>query len=582
MRIQIVFACVVSACLFGCSEDPNDKAARQFRQQTSETLDKFAKNRDPQATGEQLEKSLSRNRAGGLSGDSVSLVAADMRLAKMQLNWADLQVQTSQLSKAVGTLNQTLERLADNTAQNQRIQGLLALSDAEIVETERWIGSDPNTQSLKGQLAEAQTKEKQLLDKKTVLRQDYQKARDTMLELDAQADQKLRQAQTAAADKQAELEKAGFDLKSQKKEYYLKAQQAENLLAEVNSDLDIVQPHLKRLQNNLRQAEEKLQGLKTSSSRDNLQKQRQELNAESRQQKNGVKQQLDRLVAQLAQHNKNADEIISSVNEIIEKYQKVNPRQLEPNVSMSMGQACALAGAITAAKVYTASDLGLRLEGILRTYETVLAEGLSSPIASKPDIEMTKKAMAYFDQAAQFYQQAASAAGQLRGGAQKAACAALKGQLLAVNSKIRLADRIEDFETAEKTQLELDKLVEKAKEYGPLFSQSATATLLTKGIDFTPMLPVDSTMVLEGIKKDFVSWRKLHGTAAETEVQRLLTRIQELRKEYPGDEQITQFLDQELQAMEQAKAKGFAEEEAAPPADANEAASPADANNVGN
>jgi hypothetical protein len=580
MRIQLVLVCVVSACLFGCSEDPNDKAARQFQQQTSETLDNFAKNRDPQATSEQLEKTLSHSRAGGLSEDSASLVAADMRLAKMQLNWADLQVQTSQLSKAIGTLNQTLERLADNTAQNQRIQGLLALSDAEVVETERWIGSDPNAQSLKGQLAEAQTKEKQLLGKKTALQQDYQKARDTMLELDAQADQKLRQAQTASIDKQAELEKAGFDLKSQKKEYYIKAQQAENALAEVNSDLEIVQPHLKRLQDNLRQTEEKLQGLKTSSSRDNLQKQRQELDAEIRQQKDNVKQQLDRLVAQLTQHNKNTDEIINSVNEIIEKYQKVNSRQLEPNVSMSLGQAYALAGAITVAKVYTASDLGLRLEGILRTYETVLAEGLSSPIASKPDIEMTKKAMAYFDQAAQFYQQAASAAGQLRDGAQKAACAALKGQLLAVNSKIRLADRIEDFETAEKTQLELDKLVEKAKEYGPLFSQSATATLLTKGINFTPMLPIDSTMILESIKKDFVSWRKLRTAAAEAEVERLLMRIQELRKEYPDDEQITQFLNQEQQAIEQAKAKGFAEEAA--PTDANEAVSPTDANSFGN
>jgi hypothetical protein len=567
VRIQIVLACVALACLFGCTEDPNDKAARQFQKQTSETLDKFAKNRDPQATGEQLEKSLSRSQAGGLSENSAMVTAANMQMAKTLQDWAILHGQTPQLSSSIETLNQTLEHMAGNLVQNQRIRSLLDLSDAEITETERWIGSDPNAASLKGQLVEVLSKEKELLSKKAALQQDYQQARDTMLDLDAQAEQKLRQAKTAAADKQAELEKAGFDLKSQKKEYYINAQQAENTLAEVNSELDIVQPRLKRLQNNLRLSEEKLQTLKTATAHNDLLKQHRELDTEIRQQKETAKLLLDQFTSQLAQHNLKADDIISTVNQIIEKVQKINPRQLEPNVSMSLGQAAVLAGTATATKVYLASDLGLRLEAILRTYETILPEGLTTTATSKPNVEMAKKAMAYFDQASQFYQQAVSVASQLRAGSQKAAaCAALKGQLLAVNGKIRMADRIGDFETAEKSQTESDALTEKGKEYGTAFSQSATVMLLTKGIDYIPMLPVDSAMAMEGIKKDFANWRKLRGTAAETEVGRLLARIQELHKDYPGDEQISQFLDQEQQAMEQAKAKGFAEEA---PADAN-------------
>jgi hypothetical protein len=100
-----------------------------------------------------------------------------------------------------------------------------------------------------------------------------------------------------------------------------------------------------------------------------------------------------------------------------------------------------------------------------------------------------------------------------------------------------------------------------------LFTQSATAMLRSTGLDYIPTLPVDSTMVLEGIKKDFVSWRRLRGTAAETEVERLLKHIDQLRKNYPGDEQISQFLNQEQKAIEEAKTKGFAEEPA--PTDAN-------------
>ena len=567
MRIaQIAFVGVVSVFFFGCSEDPNDKAVRQLQQQTSETLDQFAKNRNPQTTRQQLEKTLSRSRVGGLSGDSALLAAADMQLAVAQQDRANLLVQTPILNKTLEAINQTLGQLSDNSAQAQRIQNLLALSDAEIAEMEKWIGSEPNALSLKGQIAQARTQEKQLLDKKEILQQEYQQNRDGMLSLETQAEEKLRQAQTATGDQKAELEKAGFDLKNRKKEYYLKAQQAENAIAQADSELAIVQPHLKRLGDNLRQAEEKLKNLKTAPSRDNLQKQQQELTTEINRQKEEVKQQINRLATQLAEHNKKFDAIIASVNEVIEKYQKINSRQLEPTVSISRGQAYALAGAIMAAKVYTASDLGWRLEGISRTYETVLPEGLSAPIASKPDAEAAKKAMEYFDWAAQEYEKAGASSGQLREGV-KAACAALKGQMLAVNSKIRMADKIGDFNTAEKAQTQLDKLTEKGKGYGALFSQSATPMLLSKGLDYIPTLPVDSTMVLEGIKKDFVSWRRLRGTAAETEVQRLLKHIDQLRKNYPGDEQISQFLNQEQKAIEEAKTKGFAEEPA--PTDAN-------------
>jgi hypothetical protein len=569
MRItQIVVVAAVLALFGGCSEDPNDKALSQLQQQTSETLDQFSRDRNPQTAHDQL-KSRSRGRISGLSADSAILAAANMQLAVSGQERADLLFLPPSLNRYTEAVNLTLQQLSDNSNQVQSIKNLLALSDAEISEMEKWVGSEPNATSLKGQIVLVRTQEKQLLDKKAILEQEYQQSREMTLNIETQAEEKLRQAQTATGNKKAELEKMGFDLKNQKKEYYLKTQQAQNDIDHLESQLAIVGPQLKRLEVNLQQAAEKLQTLQTAPSRTNLLKQQEELSAQINQQKDLLKQQMNRVVSQLAEYHKKADAIVTSVNEIIEQYQQVKSRQLDPTVSMSMGQAYAMAGSVLASKIQVTADLGWRTEGILRTYEAFVPKELSSLISSKPDIEIAKKAMEYFDLASAQYEEAQSSAGQLRGNSQKAACSALKGQMLVIHGKIRLADRISDFDTAEKAQTQLNQLMEKSKEYGVLFSQSATAMLLSKGLDYIPQLPVDSEIVLESVKKDFSGWRALRGPEAQTEVERLLKHIDALQKDYPGNEQITQFLTQERQAMEEAKAKGFAEEPQPTAEDAN-------------
>jgi hypothetical protein len=566
MRIfQIVLVTAVLAFLTGCSDNPDDKALSQLQQQTSKTLDQFSRDRNLQTAQEQL-KSLPHS-PGGLSRDSAILAAANTQLAISQQNRADLMLLPPNLNQHTEIVNLTLRQLSDNSNQIQSIKSLLSLSDAEILEMEKWIGSESDAESLKGQIVLARTEEKQVLEKKAAVEQEYQQARDMALDIDAQAEEKLRQAQTATGDNKAQLEKMGYDLKIQKKDYYIKTQQAQNTLDILNSQLESTQPLLKRLENNLQQAGEKLQALRTASSRTSLLNQQEKLVAQINQQKDLLRQQANRLVSQLAEYQQKADAIVTSVNEVVEQYQQINSRQLNPTVSMSMGQAYALAGSVLVSKIQTTADMGWRLEGILRSYETVLPEGLSLPIASKPDVEIAKKAMEYFDLAAEQYANAQSAAGQLRQDSQKAACAALKGQMLVIHRKIRLADRISDFDTAEKAQTQLDQLAEQGKEYGVLFSQSATAMLLSKGLDFIPQLPVDSAIVLEGIKKDFSGWRALRGTEAEAEVDRLIGHIEALQKDYASDEQITQFLTQERQEMEAAKVKGFAEEETQPTAE---------------
>ncbi len=561
--ISYLMVSVVIAGLASCKDNPDDAAAKKLQKSTAAALAQYSKDRDVQAAQESLQTALSSTRPTGLTGGSSLFSAAGLMVTQAQMDRAQLQIETHTLNQSIEAFNIKLEQLADLTAQSERVQKLLTLSDEEIAELQKWIGTEQEPVSLKGKIVLTRAEVKQLTEKKAALEKEFTENRDKMLALESQADDLLRQANTASGQQKADLEKAAFDIKDQKKPFTLKAQDAENALGQVDSQLAIIQPHLQRLLNDLQTAETKLQGLKTSPSRDNLRVQQQELAQEVAAGSKALAEQKDIMTKQVAEFLQKTDAVIASVEQAIEMFKQINARQLEPNLSMSLGNAYALLGSLYAQKVNYTSDMGTRLEGILETYQAVVPEGTTSPVASAPDTDLAKKGMEAFDLARKAFDDALAASGQLRTGVKEAELAAIKGQMLSLKNKSRLADRLSDFDTAEKADAELEQLMQKAKEYGMLFNQSATAMLLTKGLDYIPTLPVDTAMILEGIKKEFTNWRRLRGPVQEEEVTKLLARIAELKLEYAGDDQIIPFLDQEQKAMEEQKAKGFTEEAAA-------------------
>ncbi|MEN6307286.1 MAG: hypothetical protein ABFD91_05970 [Anaerohalosphaeraceae bacterium] len=557
----------VAAGLISCKDNPEDAAAKKLQKSTTAALAQFSDDRDVQAAQKAMQAALADTRPNGLGGGSSLFSAAGFQTTQAQMDQAELQIQTDSLNRAIETMNVKLEQLADLTAQSQRIQKLFALSDEEIADLQKWIGSEQEAASLKGKIVLAQAEEKQLVSQKSDLEKEFTENRDKMLALESQAEDLLRQANTASGQQKVDIEKSAYDLMEQKKPFTMKAQEAENALSRVNSQLSIIQPHIKRLQNDLQIAETKLQGLKASPTRENLRLQSEELAREVDTQTKALKEYLEGLTKQINDHIQKTDAVIASAQQAAETLSKISARQLEPNLSMSQGNTYSLIGSLYAQKVFYTTDMGVRIEGIMKTYEAVIPEGLTAPLSSKPDADVAKKGLEAYDLAKNAFDNALAASGQLRSGSKEAELAALKGQMLTLKSKSRLADRLGDFDTAEKAAAELEQLMQKGKEYGMMFNQSATAMLLTKGLDYVPTLPVDTSMILEGIKKEFANWPRLRGPAQEEEVTKLIPRIAELKTEYAGDEQIIPFLDQEQQAIDEQKAKGFAEE--ALPADAN-------------
>ncbi|MBN2511535.1 MAG: hypothetical protein JXB18_01230 [Sedimentisphaerales bacterium] len=561
--ISYLMVSIIIAGLASCKDNPDDAAVTKLQKSTTAALAQYSKDRDVKAAQESLQTALSSTRPTGLTGGSSLFCSAGLMITQAQMDRSALQIQTHTLSQSIEAFNIKLEQLADLTAQSERVQKLLTLSDEEIADLQKWIGTEQEATSLKGKIVLAQAEVNQLTEKKAALEKEFMDNRDKMLALESQADNLLRQANTASGQQKADLEKSAFDIRDQKKPFTMKAQDAENALGLVHSQLAIMQPHLERLLTDLQAAEVKLRELKASPARENLRVQQQELAREVEAGSKALADQKNLLTGQINEFLKKTDAVIAAVEQAIEQFKQINARQLEPNLSMSLGNAYALLGSLYAQKVNYTSDMGTRLESILQTYQSIVPEGITSPVASAPDTELAKKGLEAYDLARKAFDDALAASSQLRTGSKEAELAAIKGQMLTLKNKSKLADRLGDFDTAEKADAELEQLMQKAKEYGMMFNQSATAMLLTKGLDYIPTLPVDTAMILEGIKKEFTNWRRLRGPAQEEEVTKLLARITDLKSEYAGDDQIIPYLDQEQKDMEEQKAKGFTEEAAA-------------------
>jgi hypothetical protein len=565
-KTNVILALLLGAAialLNGCKDNPHDAAVKKLQQDTVSVLETLSKDDDLTAANDQMRSLLISASEVSSEADASLLAAADLQTTKAQQDRASLPLAMAEINRNTEAMDRTLRQLADLASQLGRTGQLIALAGTEITELEKWIGSEQEPNSLKGKIVTAQKEEKDLLAQKETLDKEFAENHSKMLAIEDEADEKLRQAQRAEGDQRMQMENAAFDLLAGKKEYTLKAQAAENALSVVNSQLAIVQPHLQRIENDLKTAETKLQGLKTSPSHDALAAQQLQITTDIDTQKATLTSQVETLKTQFAAHNSNIDAIIESADQALGNYQRVNSRDLNYILSMVMGQTYNLTGSLYATKLYNTMDFEDRLSGIFRAYEQVLPSSLASSIASEPNVQpIVQKAYEYFDQAASAYEQAYGSSSMLGGDSKAAELAAIKGQVLSLNDKLRMADRIKDFQAAEKTQTDLNAVLEKAKEFGIQFSQSATAMLLSKGLDYVPQLPVNTAMIFEGIKKEFADWRQINITEMEAEINKLLPRIAALKAEYAGDQQIISFLDQEQAAMEEQKTKGFTEETA--------------------
>ena len=555
---------LLSFCLLcGCTDNPDDKAAKAAQETTCKALASVGRIGSDGVTAEQLRKqieaALRNSRATGMTQDAAILSAANLRFLEIRQSCADMRLELAVSGKSLGPLGARIRRLGQTKTDAERIEKLIAAGEKEIAEISDWIGSEEEPNSLTGKLVPAQSEVEKLRLQKAELEKKKTQAEESLADIQARADEKIRLSEQARGTEREVLQKEGFDLLLEKKSLFLSMQETVNLLEAVDGQLCIAEPAALRLEKDLAAAQDKLKDLKNSPSRGLLVSQKDSLGQEYAEQSKAIEESAAAIGAQVGELSTKVMDILAGADEMAGQYQKIRSRGLEPTVSLLLGEAYLQSGLLCGGLVIAKMELGSRLDGIISSEGQ--AAGLEKlkdmvNVSPSPDKGLAGRATEYFDKSEQSYDKAFPSANQL---GREAGCSALKGQILAVNSKIRLCDRIGDYEAADASQGRLDVLFEKGKEFGTVFSRSETVLMVQQGLGYSPFLPVDMSMAIENVRKEFGQWRALRGAKQEEAVNGLLVRVQELLGEYPDEQEMGSFLGQEKTALEDAKKRGFEE-----------------------
>ncbi|MHC4290721.1 MAG: hypothetical protein ACYSTR_00705, partial [Planctomycetota bacterium] len=186
------------------------------------------------------------------------------------------------------------------------------------------------------------------------------------------------------------------------------------------------------------------------------------------------------------------------------------------------------------------------------------------------DTDYANKTFAYFDQSIEAYEKALSVIMGLsrnlkspedKSRVQEAECSLMKSELLAMHSKMQLADLTEAFDLANSTETTIDELIQKGAELGVCFTQSEVIRIIeNEGLNYFPSLPLNMEVFFDGKKQELSAWENLPLDQQEAVIDDSLQEIDELIAKYGED--VASQLEPLKQEMLAAKERGF--EESAP------------------
>lgn len=552
----------LTICLLsGCSDNPDRQAARAVQEQTAQTLDSLQGHvNDEKLTQAQasLDSAIARP-GGGASKDSALLASGNLQLMQVRQAVINMELTAVPVTEQIRQIQEYARRVGQIQLQSRRIEQLLAEGDQEMQDLETYVSrQDEQNPGLRVQLAAEKAKLADLMDQKAQWQQKADAADRQLQQLQTKADDALRRAQLAKDTEKAQLEETGYDLLLQKKQYYLEKQSALDQVALVDAQIALVRPSAERLESNLQQTEEKIDQLRQSAQLEQLRKIKLDLAAEEETEKQNVVQQIHELQEYADTFRTTSEKVVADLEKIVEVLAQVRSRDPQPVVKFKTAQAYALLGSVQAARLYFETDLGAAVAGLSQAVGQEIKPLLEQASPQVDEEELFTRTAAYFDKADEAFEAALSSSQ----GLDKAFEADVtKSRLIALDEKMRLADRLNRYELAENTQTRLEELRKAAAEkLGPSFTLSETARLLESGLNYTPRVPFDSELYFESIKSQLVAWKSLRGPEREQTALQTLEAIKQL--ETQADETLLGLLAPEKRAIETAIEQGFPEETA--------------------
>jgi hypothetical protein len=548
------------SCLWvsGCSDNPDAKAAKEVRSQTAEAVQMSVKEKSYEgydAAHNKVMALLEDNRPQGLTKDAALLASGNLALVKGRQMQVDLGPKTSQLRTSTNKLEKILRNSEKLLIEKERIGMLLTVEDQEIVELQKLLSGDDQTEGLNKQLEQIDAQKQQLLSQKASIQADREKTQVVLDEYQGNADALMRQAELAKGDVRLDLEKQAFTILQQRKDHYIKAQSLENEIAVLDGGIALVQVRFDGLTQNIQEIQQRIEAIDISPTRTTLKQQMREIEEAVSGNQQRLAAASDEIATAFAVYRKASEKVCAVYDEAFAEFEKIRSGDAGFAATVRLADSAHHAALACSMAISVHKDLSERLQGLLDTADPVFISAMQSklPIQHEIDTDYKKKTIAYFDQSIETYEKAVSQAGRMGADAK---CSLLKSKLLALYGKMQFADLTGEFDLANSTETAMDELIQKGTELGVCFTQSETMRVITnEGLNYLPSLPLNMEVFVEGKKQELSAWKRLPISEQEVVVESNIQEIDALIAQY--GEEVAQQLEPLKQEMLSAKERGF-------------------------
>jgi hypothetical protein len=554
----LVVACIGILVVVGCSDNPQNEAAKQLGQSAEKVLDMVAREGDFEKAAKAMQAALRDAPQAGSAAEPVRLAIADLTFEQAQRQQSKPVAIAGLANMALDDISLEIRSISRLQIQQDRLNNLLGATEKEIEGLSKSITGDSQSLGIEGQLAGAAAALSQLEEFESELEQRRQKAQSSIDSIQQSADEKLRLAEGLRGDEKLELAQAGYDILLTRTNYFLDAQEALDQIQSIESQIAILEPLVQKLESDLISVQQQISDIRSSpASRD------------SKAQLGDVIKQIDEhsgRIAWVASDLKEAqatygqavDETISLFQQAADEYKKVR--------SQSARKAAAVGLADSYGQIAVAALDGMRFQwyfssrllSIASTLETQTANALGE-VASQyasGSADYAQRAKDSFDIAIGEYSKLQK---RFASGRDEFACDVLKNYILALYGKMVVSEYLAEQDVVDEVLAQADELIEKARNCDPGFARSVTARLLAGSAEFVPSMAIDSTMYYTELKKEFQAWKAMRGEDKEAEVNKLLAMLDGMGE--PEDlEVFKRMIGPERQQLEAALARGFKEE----------------------
>lgn len=543
--------------LTSCRDNPDAKAAKEVRKETASALDDLSRDKEYNAAQQKVMATLVRHRAQGLTRDAALLASGNLALSRGILEQANLESLAAPVREGIGRLEQHIRRGEQLMLEKERIEMLLASSEKERGDLQKLMDEgteqSPALQELR---AAAQKEMDTLAAEKAGIQQTLEQTQGTLDNYQSRADELLRQAELAQGEQKLTLQQQGYDLLKERKDYYIQAQAALNQIAVLDSQIELVRARVDGLDESIEQTQSRIDAIGNSQARQLLIAQITEIDSTG----TDVRQELTQTAVQITAAHKAyreaVERLLAVFDEAMGEFDKVQTGKAVFTATVRRAETAHQAALACSSLLRLQVELNERLVDLLQSAEPSLAAVVQEQLPIGPlDAVLKQKAMDLFAAAFENYGQAYESAGSVSKDAQ---CSLLKSHLLAMSHKMRLEDRIGDYDSATQTETALNELITKGTELGVCFTQSeAMRVIENEGLNYLPELPLNIEVLAEGLKQRFSAWKRLPVAEQAQVVDTNLAEIEQLISQY-GDA-LASHLDPLRQEMQSAKDRGFTE-----------------------